>query len=76
MKKTLQELFYFMSQEQNWPNSVWLMVYFALSFIIIGFVLAWLVDKLIRIKRTRPEAFDDLGFTWKGDTFTKIKKAR
>lgn len=74
MQKAFQDMFQYMSQKPNWHQSVVIMFYYSLTFILIGVALAWTVDKLIRRKRTKPEAFDDLGFTWKGDTFTKIKK--
>lgn len=76
MQKAFQDMFQYMSQKENWHQSIMLMMFYSLAFMLIGVVLAWIVDKLIKIKRTKPEAFDDLGFTWKGDRFTKIKKVR
>lgn len=77
MQKAFQDMFHFMSQEQNWRESVVIMFYFAATFILIGVTIAWIADKVINRKRSKPEAFYDLNFrTWKGDTFSKIKKAK
>lgn len=77
MQKAFQDMFQYMSQKPNWRESVVIMFYFAATFILIGVTIAWVADKIINRKRSKPEAFDDLNFrTWKGDVFTKIKKAK